>query len=206
MSRSTPADPAEAKKPRGLLARFFGHSAVRYLIVGGLSFAVDFGLLVLLREVFRWDVGIASATAFLSSLVFNFLVQRKFSFDSAHRTHVSMIRYGLLVVTNTLATVFIVQLLTPTILGYMGGKVISTAAMMVWNFFLYQHWVFGKKPAHHGPHEHKHLPPVPDEAQSPSQSQSQEPTVQESAVQEPKAETAAAKPAADLERTGSEPV
>ncbi|QHK19601.1 hypothetical protein GU243_07460 [Pseudarthrobacter psychrotolerans] len=157
MSRTTPADTAAAKKPRGLLAKFFGHSAVRYLIVGGLSFAVDFGLLVLLREVFHWDVGIASATSFLSSLVFNFLLQRKFSFESVHRTHVSMIRYGILVVANTLATVLIVQLLTPTVLGYIGGKVISTAAMTVWNFFLYRHWVFGKKPTHHGAHEHKHL-------------------------------------------------
>lgn len=169
MSRTTPADTAAAEKPRGLLAKFFGHSAVRYLIVGGLSFAVDFGLLVLLHEVFHWEVGIASATAFLSSLVFNFLVQRKFSFESTHRTHVSMIRYGILVVANTLATVLIVQLLTPTVLGYMGGKVISTAAMTVWNFFLYQHWVFGKKPAHHGPHEHKHLLADPAGTQSPAE-------------------------------------
>ncbi|MDR7083047.1 putative flippase GtrA [Arthrobacter ginsengisoli] len=167
MSRTTPAD-AAAEKPRGLLRKFFGHSAVRYLIVGGLSFAVDFGLLVLLREVFHWDVGIASATAFLTSLVFNFLVQRKFSFESAHRTHVSMIRYGVLVVANTLATVLIVQLLTPTILGYMGGKVVSTAAMTVWNYFLYKHWVFGKKPAHHGAHAHKHLSAGPDDAQDPA--------------------------------------
>ncbi|HET9348764.1 MAG TPA: GtrA family protein, partial [Arthrobacter sp.] len=120
-------------------------------------------------EVFHWEVGIASATAFLSSLVFNFLVQRKFSFESTHRTHVSMIRYGILVVANTLATVLIVQLLTPTVLGYMGGKVISTAAMTVWNFFLYQHWVFGKKPAHHGPHEHKHLLAEPAGTQSPAE-------------------------------------
>lgn len=163
MTRTTPADTATAKKPQGLLGKFFGHSAVRYLIVGGFSFAVDFGLLVLLREVFHWDVGLASATAFLTSLVFNFLLQRQFSFESAHRTHVSMIRYGLLVVANTVATVLIVQLLTPTPLGYVGGKVISTAAMTVWNYFLYQHWVFGKKPTHHGAHEHKHVPTGTDD-------------------------------------------
>lgn len=162
----TPTDATAAKKPRGLLGKFFGHSAVRYLIVGGLSFAVDFGLLVLLREVLHWEVGPASATAFLSSLVFNFLVQRKFSFESAHRTHVSMIRYGLLVVANTLATVLIVQWLTPTLLGYMGGKVISTAAMTIWNYFLYKHWVFGKKATHHGTHEHKHLQADDADAQS----------------------------------------
>lgn len=165
MSRPTPAHDKPESKPRGLLGAFFGHSAVRYLIVGGLSFAVDFGLLVLLREVFHWEVGPASATAFLVSLVFNFLVNRKFSFESAHRTHVSMFRYGLLVLANTLATVLIVQLLTPTVLGYMGGKVISTAAMTVWNFFLYKHWVFGKKAAHHGAHQHKHALAEPGSAE-----------------------------------------
>lgn len=185
MSRTTPADTAAAEKPRGLLAKFFGHSAVRYLIVGGLSFAVDFGLLVLLHEVFHWEVGIASATAFLSSLVFNFLVQRKFSFESTHRTHVSMIRYGILVVANTLATVLIVQLLTPTVLGYMGGKVISTAAMTVWNFFLYQHWVFGKKPAHHGPHEHKHLLAEPAGTQSPAEDAAEPPAEPAPASKDP---------------------
>ncbi|WP_255768213.1 GtrA family protein [Pseudarthrobacter sulfonivorans] len=163
--RRTVRPEASAKVTRGLLGKIFGHSAVRYLIVGGLSFGVDFGLLVLLHEVFHWEVGIASATAFVSSLIFNFLVQRKFSFESSHRTHVSMIRYGILVVANTLATVLIVQLLTPTILGYMGGKVISTAAMTIWNFYLYQHWVFGRKSTHQSPHEHKHLLPEGDDAQ-----------------------------------------
>ncbi|MEC5180753.1 GtrA family protein [Arthrobacter sp. CG_A4] len=153
----TPTNGTAAKKLRRLLVKVLGHSAVRYLIVGGLSFAIDFGLLVLFREVARWEVGLASATAFLSSLVFNFLVQRSFSFESTHRTHVSMIRYGMLVVANTAATVLIVQWLTPTVLGYMGGKVISTAAMMVWNYFLFKHWVFGKRVTHHGTQEHKHL-------------------------------------------------
>lgn len=165
MSQSTAAETTAARRLRRLLKNFLAHSAVRYLIVGGLSFAVDFGLLVLLREVSQWEVGLASATAFLTSLVFNFLVQRKFSFEATHRTHVSMIRYGLLVVANTLATVLIVQWLTPTVLGYMGGKVISTGAMTVWNYFLYQHWVFGKKATHHGDHDHKHLIAEPSDAE-----------------------------------------
>jgi putative flippase GtrA len=189
MKRTDSPDTPATNQRRGLLARIIRHNAVRYLIVGGLSFAVDFGLLVLLREHIRWDTGIASATAFLSSLVFNFALQRKFSFDTEHKTHVSMIRYGILVAANTLATVLIVHLLTPTVLGYIGGKVISTAAMTVWNFFLYQHWVFGKKPVHHGPHQHKHLAPGPDGNQ---------PEVQ------PSADTA--RPVADLNQTRPESI
>jgi putative flippase GtrA len=164
MSRQSPSEPQGKKPLRGLIAGLFRHSAIRYLIVGGLSFAVDFGLLVFLHEVFRWEVGPATATAFLGSLVFNFAVQRKFSFQSAHRTHVSLIRYGLLLAANTLATVVIVQLLTPTFLGYMGGKVISTCAMTVWNYFLYQHWVFGKAQAPHPAETPKHAVAAPPAA------------------------------------------
>lgn len=157
MSKLIPAEPTVEEPRRRNLLDLIRHSAIRYLIVGGLSFLVDFGLLVLLHEVFGWLVSAATATAFLSSLVFNFIVQRKFSFDSGHKTHVSMVRYGLLVVANTVASVVIVELLTPTALGYMGGKIISTTAMTVWNYFLYRHWVFGvSSPPRSGePHRHQ---------------------------------------------------
>lgn len=136
-----------------------GRSAVRYLIVGGLSFGVDFGLLVLLHQVFGWAVGVSTAAAFLLSLIFNFVVQRKVSFGAHHKTHVSIVRYLVLVVANTVASVVIVELLAPTALGYMGGKVIATAAMTVWNFFLYRHWVFGaasgRSSQQHKQHKHE---------------------------------------------------
>lgn len=155
MSKLDETGQAIREERRRPLVAFFRLSAVRYLIVGGLSFLVDFGLLVLLHEVFDWAVGVATAVAFLSSLVFNFAVQRKFSFESSHKTHVSIIRYALLVAANTVASVAVVELLTPTVLGYMGGKVISTAAMTVWNFFLYRHWVFGSSPAKRTGHKHE---------------------------------------------------
>lgn len=121
------------------------HSAFRYLLFGGLSFLVDFGLLVLFREVFRWNLSLAAATAFLLSFAFSFTVQKLFAFESGHRTHVSLVRYVILVGANTVATVLIVQLLSLTGLGYGGAKVVSTAATTLWNYFLYRHWVFGGK-------------------------------------------------------------
>jgi putative flippase GtrA len=121
------------------------NSAFRYLLFGGLSFLVDFGLLVLFREAFRWNLALASATAFLLSFAFSFTVQKLFAFKSGHRTHVSLVRYAILVAGNTIATVIIVQLLSLTGLGYGGAKVVSTAATTLWNYFLYRHWVFGGK-------------------------------------------------------------
>jgi putative flippase GtrA len=133
------------RKTAQTLRLAINHSAFRYLFFGGLSFLVDFGLLVLFREVFRWDLSVAAATAFLLSFAFSYTVQKLFAFESAHRTHVSLGRYTLLVAANTIATVVIVQLLSLTGLGYGGAKVVSTAATTVWNYFLYKHWVFGGK-------------------------------------------------------------
>ncbi len=118
-----------------------GH-VVKFLLVGGTSFAIDLGLLILLHEVFSVDLWIATPIAFLTSLVFNFFVQRSFTFKSTQRRTSSMVRYGSLVVFNTLMTDIIVNLFHELSLTYTVGKIVATALTMIWNFFLYKHWVF----------------------------------------------------------------
>lgn len=124
------------------LARLSSNRLLRFLLVGGLSFALDLGLLILLHEGFGVDLWIATPIAFLSSLVFNFLIQRSFTFKSTRGRGSSMIRYGVLVIFNTLMTDVIVNLFHNLDLTYTAGKVVATALTMVWNFFLYKHWVF----------------------------------------------------------------
>jgi putative flippase GtrA len=115
---------------------------VKFLLVGGASFAIDLGILALLHEVGRVDLWIATPIAFLTSLVFNFLVQRKFTFQSGVRAHVSAVKYGALVVFNLVATDVIVNLIANAGQSYTIGKVVSTVATTAWNFFLYKHWIF----------------------------------------------------------------
>ncbi len=115
---------------------------VKFLVVGGASFAIDLGLLVLLHEVGGVDLWIATPIAFLASLVFNFLVQRKFTFRSSGRVDVSMIKYGALVVFNVIAIDVVVNLVDAAGHPYALGKVIATVATTIWNFLLYKHWIF----------------------------------------------------------------
>lgn len=118
-----------------------GH-AFRYLLVGGLSFVIDLGLLVLLHEVFFVDLLVATPIAFLTSLLFNFVLQRFFTFKATNSHRASIAKYVLLVVFNTVATDVIVTAFEHTAAGYQIGKVVSTALMTVWNFFLYKYWIF----------------------------------------------------------------
>ena len=127
---------------RSRASAFWEHRVVRFLIVGVLSFALDLGLLMVLHEIAGVALWIATPVAFVTSLVFNFLLQRIYTFKAKNKGHVSAAKYGLLVVFNILATDAIVLLFAETGLTYAVGKVVSTALTMVWNFFIYKYWIF----------------------------------------------------------------
>jgi putative flippase GtrA len=118
------------------------HSAIRYLIAGGLSFIIDFGLLALLHVVFAWPVWIATATAFLVSFGFTYAIQRLFSFSAQVPHGRALLRYSVLVVINTAVSTAIVSALGGTILSWEGGKIVATALTTTWNYFAYRYWVF----------------------------------------------------------------
>jgi putative flippase GtrA len=114
----------------------------RFIIVGGVSFAIDLGLLMLLHEVFGAELWLATPIAFLTSLAFNFALQRIFTFRAKNGTSVSFLKYCLLVVFNTFAVDVIVNVIDWLGAGYQVGKVVSTIMITAWNFLLYKHWIF----------------------------------------------------------------
>lgn len=125
-----------------LVTKILNNYVFKFLLVGGLSFAIDLGLLFVLHEFFGVGLWIATPIAFLTSLVFNFALQRTFTFKATNKSHVSFLRYTALVIFNTLATDVIVNMFATTALTFAGGKVVATASMTIWNFFLYKHWIF----------------------------------------------------------------
>jgi putative flippase GtrA len=128
-----------------------GSELARFIIVGGISFVIDLGLLMLLHEVFLVDLLIATPIAFLTSLAFNYALQRVFTFRAENGRSVSFIKYCLLVAFNTFAVDVIVNFADWLGAGYQIGKVIATILTTAWNFLLYKHWIFksgaGKKVA-----------------------------------------------------------
>lgn len=127
---------------KGAMGAFLQHRVVRFLIVGVVSFGIDLGLLMVLHEIAGVELWIATPVAFVTSLIFNFLLQRRYTFKATNKSHVSAVKYGLLVVFNILATDVIVLFFAGTDLTYATGKVVSTASTMAWNFFIYKYWIF----------------------------------------------------------------
>ncbi|MDN4598404.1 GtrA family protein [Leifsonia sp. F6_8S_P_1A] len=141
MTEDRPAGTPERGRRTGVLA-LLDHSAVRYLIAGGVAFLVDFGLLWLFHVALGLPTWLAAAISFLLSFFFTYTIQRVFSFGSAAPHGPALIKYTLLVAANTVATAGIVALFDHTALGWAGGKVVATVVTTVWNYFAYRYWVF----------------------------------------------------------------
>lgn len=117
-------------------------SILRYLVAGGVAFAIDFGLLTLAHVVFGWPTWLAAGTAFVVSFIFTYTIQRVFSFGSLTAHGPALIKYTLLVALNTVVTSIIVALADGSALSWIGGKVLATAMTTVWNYFAYRYWIF----------------------------------------------------------------
>ncbi len=133
--------PEHSAQP-GIVQRIWRNSAFRYLLAGGSAFIVDAGMLALFREVLHWPVWVAAAVAFVLSFFFTYFAQKMFAFGSALPHGNALFRYLVLVVFNTAATAAIVAVVAMTPLGWFGGKILSTIACTIWNYFVYKNWVF----------------------------------------------------------------
>lgn len=118
---------------------------VRYLAIGGLSVGTDVGLLFTLHSLVGVELGIATAVAFIVSLIINFVCNRITMAGSETKQlmrHAS--RYGVLVIANLVITVAAVTGAEHVGVPYVVGKLVVVAFSTCWNFILYRRWVFGQ--------------------------------------------------------------
>ncbi|MFO7690439.1 MAG: GtrA family protein [Cryobacterium sp.] len=127
------------------------HSGFRYLLIGVISFLIDIGLLALFREMLDWPLWLATGSAFLLTFIFNYSLQRAFSFGSDAGHGRTLLKYLTLLAFNTVATIGIVWLVDATGLGWGVGKVVATVITTGWNYFVFRYWIFAQRRADDAP-------------------------------------------------------
>ena len=115
-----------------LIAQF-----AKFGVVGGIAFLIDYGVMVLLTEVFGVNYLVSATISFIVSVVFNYLASMRYVFThkedmSSRREFIifivlSVIGLGL----NDLCMWFFTGLLG---ISYLISKIIATAIVMVYNF------------------------------------------------------------------------
>lgn len=110
---------------------------VNFGLVGVIATAIEYILLIVIKEIFKIDVLIASGIAFTISLLFNYILSIKYVFvDKKEMSKAkemtsffitALIGLGI----NQLMMYVLVDLVS---IYYLFAKVISTGIVMVWNF------------------------------------------------------------------------
>ena len=125
------------------LSRISRHSAVRFVIVGGLTLAVDGGSLFLFHGVAGIWLPLATAMAFAAAFVVNFGLNRAWAFSASDGAVGRQVgRYLLLVAVNLVLNVIGVATLTWAGLPYLVSKLVVAVVLAVVNYFVSRRWIF----------------------------------------------------------------
>jgi len=114
-------------------------------MVGGLSFIVDFTLLVILTEIVGFHYLISAPIAFILSLTFNYFFCIKWVFGfrrySSIKTEFGI--FCMIGLAGVIITEIMMAVLTPLMDGnYPVAKIASAGVVLFWNFFLRRQLLF----------------------------------------------------------------
>ncbi len=111
---------------------------MRYIVVGGVSFVVDWGLLFVLTEFAGLHYLISATLSFLAGLVVNYVLSTYWIFRHSKLSSkwAEFIIYSMIGVIGLGLNNLFLYLLTDKVgFHYMFSKIIVAAVVMLWNFF-----------------------------------------------------------------------
>ena len=120
-----------------LLTRKLVRQILRFIVVGGLAFVIDFSVLVALTELIGINYLTAATISFIVSLIFNYILSIYWVFkDRLTKTNFwQMLMFVLLSVMGLLINNGMMWASVELIgINYMIGKFVATAVVMVFNF------------------------------------------------------------------------
>lgn len=109
---------------------------LKFGVVGGLAFLIDYGLLYFLTEFCNIYYMISSIISFTVSLIFNYILSIKWVFDVRKKqTYKEVIVFVLLSVFGLLINQLVMYVGSDLLnIYYMITKLVATFIVMVWNF------------------------------------------------------------------------
>lgn len=124
----------------------YRHHFIRYLLVGGTTFVIDFGILFSLHGLLKLNLAASTSVAYWISISYNFILNRYWTFDSREKESLKrhLTIYFALLVFNYLFTVTVVSVLGAHI-NYVIAKAIAVATSMTWTYVVYKNYIFVKK-------------------------------------------------------------
>ncbi|MBS0172538.1 MAG: GtrA family protein [Nitrospira sp.] len=118
----------------------------RFLFVGGFATALQYVILISLVQGWGVDAVAASTAGFLVSAIFNYVLNRRFTFISEVAHARAFPRFIAVAVGGLAINAAVVWLLVDTAgLHYLLAQVIATLIALVWNFVCNRIWTFSAR-------------------------------------------------------------
>ena len=124
-----------------MINKFFENKLVKQIVkfglVGGLAFIIDYAVLIICKELFSLPILLATAIGFIVSVIFNYIASIKWVFDvnKERSTTKQFIVFIVFSVIGLLITELIMWVGTDIFdINYLFVKIVATAIVMVFNF------------------------------------------------------------------------
>jgi putative flippase GtrA len=121
----------------GTLAQF-----LRFSAGGAVGTACHYATLVLWVEVFGGGVVSGTLAGFCTGALVNYLIARRFVFDSSRPHGAALPRFLLVAASGAAINTIVVALLHGAGLFYLLAQVMATLVVLGWNFGANRHWTF----------------------------------------------------------------
>lgn len=115
---------------------------VRFGVAGAFSVGADFAVLATLHSGLHVALLWATLVGYTVSLVINYTVNRKWTFQAQADHKQTLTRYGVVVAVNVASTLLFVLGFNALGVYYLVGKLIAVAFNAVVNFLASRYWVF----------------------------------------------------------------
>jgi len=116
---------------------------VKYFVVGISGVFFDLATLIVFKEKFGWTPVVAVVVNQLILLSYNFTLNKYWSFKDRAMPHKQIVRYLILAGCNYIFSVGMMYIFNHKLgFDYRLVRLVTIAAMVMWNFFLYKYWVY----------------------------------------------------------------
>ncbi len=119
---------------------------IRYTIVGGLAFAIDFGLLFILTEYIGLFYVLSATLSFIAGLLVNYFISTSWIFKSVIKNkQIEFTLFALIGVIGLGLNDLLIWIFTEKFhLHYMFSKLVTAVLVYLWNFFGRKYFLFNK--------------------------------------------------------------
>ncbi|MDE5965816.1 MAG: YfhO family protein [Lachnospiraceae bacterium] len=132
------------------IQRLYQNSAVRYIIVGGMTTFVNLAVFSLLRYVLRLGFTVSNFSGIVCAIIFAFYMNKVVVFRSRDYTVAGWVREGAAFVGGRLFTMLVELILPLLLIGQMGmhdflAKLLVQVIILILNFIISKCFVFGRR-------------------------------------------------------------